>query len=289
MTTPVLVHIGLPVYNGERCIRQTIDSLLAQQDVALELIISDNGSTDGTQGICRAYAAKDPRVKYHRYNENRGAIWNFNNAFELCSAEYFMWASHDDFWDPSYVKTCLNAFKESVDVVLAGCASVCVDDVTSAVILVDPGLTTVGLTPAERFKRYKLIVRRPENMNSLFYGVYRRSALAKVMPLMKVMASDHILMAHLALLGEFVTVQEKLMTKRGGGDSLSIAKVARAIPITNPFLLKFPHLVRETVLQNIVFSCETLQFFDKCGLSLWSWLDFFRCSLRNRTAKHCKR
>ena len=64
------VRIGMPVYNGEKFIREAIDSLLAQTFSDFELIISDNCSTDKTQEICKEYASKDPRVKYLRQIEN---------------------------------------------------------------------------------------------------------------------------------------------------------------------------------------------------------------------------
>jgi len=67
----------MPVYNGEKYIREALDSLLAQTFTDFELIISDNASTDGTQVICEEYAARDPRIRYVRQRENRGAVANF--------------------------------------------------------------------------------------------------------------------------------------------------------------------------------------------------------------------
>lgn len=102
-----LVSIGMPVYNGERYIRQALDSLLAQDYANFELIISDNVSTDGTQGICLEYAARDERIRYYRNETNLGALRNFNRVFELSSGKYFMWAAHDDVWNPAYVQEVL--------------------------------------------------------------------------------------------------------------------------------------------------------------------------------------
>ena len=58
------VSIGLPVYNGEKFIRNAIDSILSQSYKNFELIISDNASTDSTQEICLEYAKNDNRIKY---------------------------------------------------------------------------------------------------------------------------------------------------------------------------------------------------------------------------------
>src|SRR5438128_542667 len=72
------VSIGLPVYNGERYLRLALDSLLSQTFTDFELIISDNASTDGTTEICRAYAARDARIRYSRLEHNIGGSPNFN-------------------------------------------------------------------------------------------------------------------------------------------------------------------------------------------------------------------
>src|SRR5687768_11933299 len=100
MTKP-LVTIGLPVFNGEKYLRNALNDLLAQDCRDFELVICDNGSTDSTPKICAEYAAKDSRIRIERSEQNLGAIKNFNKAFELCSGTYFMWAAHDDGWAPS--------------------------------------------------------------------------------------------------------------------------------------------------------------------------------------------
>ena len=61
-----LVSIGMPVFNGEKGLANAIVSILKQDFPNLEIVISDNTSTDATPEICRDYTAKDPRVKYYR-------------------------------------------------------------------------------------------------------------------------------------------------------------------------------------------------------------------------------
>lgn len=104
-----LVSIGMPVYNGEKYIRQALDSLLAQDYGHFELIISDNASTDGTPEICREYAARDSRIAYYRNQENMGAAWNFKRVLDLAAGEYFMWLPHDyRLLDANYLSTLIN-------------------------------------------------------------------------------------------------------------------------------------------------------------------------------------
>ena len=76
-----LVSIGLPVFNGEKSLAQALDALLDQDYSNLEVIISDNGSTDRTSEICEEFLLKDSRIKYYRSSKNLGSNWNFNRVF----------------------------------------------------------------------------------------------------------------------------------------------------------------------------------------------------------------
>jgi len=101
------VSIGLPVFNGERYLEETLQSILGQTLGDLEIVISDNGSTDHTAEICRAIAAQDRRVRYHRSERNRGGAWNHNRVFALSRGEYFKWAAHDDLLAPEFLERCV--------------------------------------------------------------------------------------------------------------------------------------------------------------------------------------
>jgi len=97
------VSVGMPVFNGEKFIREALDSLLAQTFTDFELIISDNASTDKTEAICRKYAIKDKRIRYVRQSKNRGGVNNFKWVLDAAVGEYFMWAACDDKWSKTYL------------------------------------------------------------------------------------------------------------------------------------------------------------------------------------------
>lgn len=103
--TPPKVSIGMPVFNGELFIRDAIDSFLAQTFTDFELIISDNGSRDGTEAICRECAARDARIRYSRQHDNGGMYFNFQFLLDAARGEYFMWAAADDVWDLKYIES----------------------------------------------------------------------------------------------------------------------------------------------------------------------------------------
>lgn len=104
------VTIGLPVYNGAAFIAIAIDSLLAQTYGDFELIISDNASEDATGEICERYARSDPRIRYVRQPENRGAYSNFGAVRAHARTDYFMWAAADDYWAPTFLERCVGVF-----------------------------------------------------------------------------------------------------------------------------------------------------------------------------------
>ena len=131
------VSIGMPVRNGERHMRAGLDCLLGQTLGDLELIISDNASTDGTEAICREYAERDSRVRYHRNPENIGLQGNFAKVLELATAPYFMWGCPDDQWDPCYVEKMAAVLDTRETVVLAGSNAGAIDDHDAVIDLFD--------------------------------------------------------------------------------------------------------------------------------------------------------
>lgn len=105
------VSIGMPVYNGEKYIRDALDSLLNQTFSDFELIISDNASTDRTEEICGEYASRDSRISYFRQTENNGAITNFQFVLDHASGEFFMWAAYDDLWSDGFIENAVGSLK----------------------------------------------------------------------------------------------------------------------------------------------------------------------------------
>ena len=91
------VTIGLPVYNGEQFLAQSIETLLGQTFTDFELVISDNASTDRTEEICRKFAEADARILYSRNDRNVGGMNNANLTVDRARGEYYRLAAHDDY------------------------------------------------------------------------------------------------------------------------------------------------------------------------------------------------
>jgi glycosyltransferase involved in cell wall biosynthesis len=204
------ISIGLPVYNGAAYIAQSIDSLLAQTYDNFELVICDNASTDATEAICRAYAARDPRVQYHRNARNRGVGYNHRRAFELSRGEYFRWAGADDITHPRLLEQCAAALDSQPSAVLAYPRTLLIDDAGAVIEEYEDRLHLQGPDPVQRLRVYLKVIRR---CNAV-YGLIRSEVLERTGLLGDIVGADMCLLAELTLHGTFFEVPEFLFSRR---------------------------------------------------------------------------
>ena len=146
------VSLGIPVYNGERYVGEAIRSALGQSLDDIEVVISDNASTDGTERICREFAAADPRVRYFRNTSNVGAHPNFNLAFDHSRGRYFKWLAHDDLLHPDYLQRCVAVLDADPGVALCQTDLACIDESGQQIGVIPWRLEAAGSTdPVRRF------------------------------------------------------------------------------------------------------------------------------------------
>ena len=114
---PPLVSIGMPVYNSESTLDKVIESIILQDYQNIELIISDNASSDDTEKICRLFAQKDSRIKYFRSKQNLGPLSNLQFVLSESKGEYFMWAAGDDIRTLGFISANLNVLLNNPGIV----------------------------------------------------------------------------------------------------------------------------------------------------------------------------
>ncbi|MGI8550088.1 MAG: glycosyltransferase family 2 protein [Dehalococcoidia bacterium] len=210
-TTPTpLVSIGMPVYNGDRYLREALDSLLVQDYPNFELVVSDNASQDSTPEICAEYAERDPRIRYHRVEENKGAIWNFQHVLDLACGGFFMWAAHDDARHPSYVSKCLRRLCTNDKAVACHTCTMLIDESGEAVRLEGSTLTAESDSPRERCR----VILADASWAYAFYGLMRTSVAKSSNLLRNYYWSDQGFVFGLALHGQILQVQEPLFQYR---------------------------------------------------------------------------
>jgi glycosyltransferase involved in cell wall biosynthesis len=205
------VSIGLPVYNGEVFLDDTLDSLLAQTFENFELIISDNASTDRTEAICRDYAARDARIRYERNAHNLGAAQNFNRTVACARGPYFKWAAHDDLCAPEFLQRCVEVLDRDPNVILCYAREVWIDQQSQPLSRHADLLNFRAPTPAQRFKAlHDVWYRRGYLHANQCFGLMRTEALRQTSLIGRYVWSELVLAGELLLRGEFYEVPEYL-------------------------------------------------------------------------------
>lgn len=118
-----LISIVLPVYNGEKYLRESIDSVLNQTYRNWELIIVDDCSTDSSAKIAKEYINKDKRIYYYRNENNLRLPRNLNKGFKLARGNYLTWTSDDNRFKSTALEKMYSALKNDIDAqfVFASC------------------------------------------------------------------------------------------------------------------------------------------------------------------------
>jgi glycosyltransferase involved in cell wall biosynthesis len=111
-----LVSIGIPTWNYGHFLGEAIESALAQSYENIEVIVSDNASTDNTPDIVASF--RDPRVKYFRNPDNFGVFRNWNRCMQEAKGKFFKILQADDKIDPTFVTYCLQIFEHYPEAVL---------------------------------------------------------------------------------------------------------------------------------------------------------------------------
>ncbi len=262
------VSVGLAVYNGERFLSKTLDSLLAQTFTEFEIIICDNCSNDGTEQICRSYAASDSRIQYHRNSTNIGAPRNFNLVTTFARGEYFKWSGADDLCAPTMIERCMEVLDQRSDVVLCYPKTRLIDENDVPVQDYEDRLDLQLEAPNWRLACLLWNVR----MCNPVFGLIRYSVLKDTHLFGTYSNSDVVFLAELALHGPFVELPEPLFFRRSFGLS--------AIKYRSPYerMVMFePNGVGELSFPNWRLF---LGFFSAIHRAPVGWIESLRCYAR---------
>jgi len=194
------VSIGFPIRNGGQYLAAALNSVLNQTEQDFEIIISDNGSNDGSREYLQATAASDERILYFRQEPPICAYDNFRFVLNQARGEYFMWAAHDDTRDLDIIEKLVGALELCPNAVLAfGDLNLVTPDMSEGRITSFP-FKTDGMGKMKRLF----------NMSRLqcfhIYGVWRTHALRKVPYAYCAWWPDLPMMLSAAILGTFIHV-----------------------------------------------------------------------------------
>ena len=215
----------LPAWNATAFIEPVLQSLAAQTYPNVQVLVSDDASTDGTGALCERFARERPSFVVHRQAVNRGWIGNVNWLLGAADGDYYFFAFHDDPLEPTYVERLVDALEAAPDAVLAY-TDVVLDRRGAECFVGRCSYTDIDgiASPRERlrvlmpFKGEWWIPNR---------GLFRRSAAQRVGGLRRhfggEVSADWLWLLHLSLLGAFVRVPEPLVRKVWRQDGLSLS------------------------------------------------------------------
>jgi len=198
---PGRVTIGIPLYNALPGAIGAVRAVLDQTHRSLEVIISDNASTDGTLEAVTAECGGDPRVRILSQPVNLGPVANFEAVLAAASGEFFAWAAHDDLRSNDFVEVCVGALRGAPGASMAYPTVGHIGPDDAEWVAEGDDFDTVGLRPAERV----VAVCRGMHRNAPIYGVWR-TAQARRLRFDGVVGEDITEMMRASARGEFVRV-----------------------------------------------------------------------------------
>lgn len=214
-----IIDIVMPTYNGEKYLKEQIDSILNQSYKDIRLIISDDGSKDSTVQILKEYEEKDERVKVYVQPQNLGVVGNIEFLLKKVENPYYMLADQDDVWLQEKVEKSLEKLKkENADLVFGDLE------------VVNKELKTMYLS----FGDFMLLNRKinkyinSDRLNYLYNCVTgctvlaRKETIEKILPLptrSKYLIHDHWIGIMASLNGKLAYMPEKYIKYRQHGNN----------------------------------------------------------------------
>ena len=189
MNAESLVTIGIPVYNEENYLAETIESAINQTYQTIQIIISDNCSTDRSFEIAQKYAEQDSRILLVRQEKNIGALENFKFVLEQAKSEYFCWLGAHDIFLSSYIQQAVSILNEKKNVGMTYPISRLIDVKGNQLQIEGSDIHTLGLTLEERLCKVANNLISCVSIHGLF-----RTIIAQKLPFKKTIGADHLML-----------------------------------------------------------------------------------------------
>lgn len=123
-----LISVVVPVYNGEKYLRESLESILGQTYSNVEFLLMDDASTDGSPAILREYAGRDPRIQIHQGAENRGIFGNINEGITRARGELLAIHHADDVYDARILELEAEVLRVRAEAGVVFCTDVFIDE-----------------------------------------------------------------------------------------------------------------------------------------------------------------
>lgn len=207
--------VALCTYNGEKYLKEQIDSILNQTKKVDEIVVCDDGSTDGTFSILEEYAAKSPEIfKIYRNETNLKSVKNFEKAISLCTGDVIFLSDQDDVWLEKKVETFLMYFDKFPETEVICSSGFAIND-TGEKIDAFPIWDLPKLFPAATLDYFQIIA-FIENIATGAAMAFRASIVNNILPIpvKKGFHHDEWIALLAASNGHFMMIEDQLFLYR---------------------------------------------------------------------------
>jgi glycosyltransferase involved in cell wall biosynthesis len=252
MSEQPLVSVGIPTYNRPAGLRRVLECITTQTYQNLEIIVSDNASSDSqVEKIALEFASRDGRIKYYRQEENRGAGCNFKFVLEQARGEYFIWAADDDCISENYISTLLTLLIQNRHLALAGAKVVNIESNGALTDASDFDDSINHLQGAERILSFLSFHR-----TGWIYGLHRiedlKTAFARYMD-NKIVASDRLFLYFYVFNSKIAATNRTIIYKQNKAKETPGYRPRKVLPY---------------ILWSLNFLIKALQIFFSADISL---------------------
>lgn len=242
-----LVSIGVPTYNRPISLKRTLESLVNQSYSNLEIIVSDNCSSNKDVDIVLESFRSDGRIKIFRQEKNRGATFNFNFVLSKVKGTYFMRIGDDDWLDSNYIEMCLRFLVENPKYVCAY-GRTKLFNLNGEFVKYDIDLSLDDEDFTKRMINYYSNVLQ----NGIYFGLMRRDCIDLFRNESKI-ADDWLAVARICFKGKVKMIGESSLNISQGGAGSSIDSIVQSLGLSR-FDRFFPYLsVCKNAVLDILF------------------------------------
>jgi len=206
------VSIAVPLYKIGPEFNSTIESLLSQDYENIELILSDHGSDQYTKETCLNYVKMDNRISYYPTGVNNGSLDYWTRSLELSNSRYFMFGSHHNIWEKSFISRCLETIREDDSIALVYSRTKLINSNSEVIGIANDNLMANHKDPIRRFRKVIWNL----GMCNAWYGLFRRNNIRKTRSLKANLyrGYDNLFLAEISLFGKITQIDDVLFKRR---------------------------------------------------------------------------
>ncbi len=209
MGNEVLLTIGIPCYNEEKYLAQTLESVEKQTFEKYELFLCDDCSTDKSLAIAKEYAATDKRIRILESDQRGNFVKNWKRSLDACNTKYFVWIGAHDLLHPQYFSEALDILEKNTECGLVYPMSISIDSSNNRGESMDSNIETMDML------QRAALVKIASNLNhcTAIHGVFR-SEILKKLPIERIVGFDFLIIFLTSIFGQISKTKDVRFFRR---------------------------------------------------------------------------